>query len=237
MTDFAFASAAELASLIRNREVSPVEVMRATLARIELSQATLNAFITVSAEPAMEAARAAEAAVMCGAPLGPLHGVRLAVKDLGCWCAPERTGQWRELTGSARVLCRITSYHHHLPGTQTQRRPFQCHRPRDQRQGWAPRGRRVGVSGRGGGIGGRPGEGPPGGGPPGGEPPGGGIGCPWATTGRAMIPSAARILRRCIIGLSSNKRRCIKQCRVAAVPTLGRFQGDCAGSEGAGAVE
>ena len=209
--------------------------MRATLARIELSQPTLNAFITIAAEPAMKAAREAEAAVMRGAALGRRHGVRLAVKDLGCWCAPERTGQSRELTGSARVLCRITSHHHHLPGTQTQRRPFQCHRPRDQRQGWAPRGRRGGVSGRGGGIGGRPGEGPPGGGPPGGGPPGGGppgggppggggIGCPRATTGRAMIASAARIFRRCIIGLSSNQRRCIKQCRVAAVPTLRRFK-------------
>ena len=82
MTDFAFASAAELASLIRNREVSPVEVMRATLARIEAGQPILNAFITVAAEQAMEAAGAAEAAVMCGAPLGPLHGVPLAVKDL-----------------------------------------------------------------------------------------------------------------------------------------------------------
>ena len=82
MTDFAFASAAELASLIRNREVSPVEVMRATLARIEAGQPILNAFITDATEQAMEAARAAEAAVMCGAPLGPLHGVPLAVKDL-----------------------------------------------------------------------------------------------------------------------------------------------------------
>jgi aspartyl-tRNA(Asn)/glutamyl-tRNA(Gln) amidotransferase subunit A len=82
MTDLAFASAAELAAMIRNQEISPVEVMRATLARIELSQPSLKAFITVAAEPAMEAARAAEAAVMRGAPLGPLHGVPLAVKDL-----------------------------------------------------------------------------------------------------------------------------------------------------------
>ena len=82
MTDFAFNSAAELASLIRNREVSPVEVMRATLARIEFSQPILNAFITVAAAPAMEAARAAETAVMRRAALGPLHGVPLAVKDL-----------------------------------------------------------------------------------------------------------------------------------------------------------
>src|SRR5215471_8079737 len=82
MTDLAFASAAELTATIRNRALSPVEVMRATLARIELSQPTLNAFITVAAEPAMEAARAAEAAVLRGVPLGPLHGVPLAVKDL-----------------------------------------------------------------------------------------------------------------------------------------------------------
>jgi aspartyl-tRNA(Asn)/glutamyl-tRNA(Gln) amidotransferase subunit A len=82
MTDLAFASAAELASMIRNREISPVEVMQATLSRIEQSQPILNAFITVAAEPAMEAATAAEAAVMHGAALGPLHGVPLAVKDL-----------------------------------------------------------------------------------------------------------------------------------------------------------
>src|ERR1700751_4792634 len=82
MTDLAFASAAELAAMIRNREISPIEVMQTTLSRIEESQPILNAFITVAAEPAMEAAKAAEAAVMGGAVLGPLHGVPLAVKDL-----------------------------------------------------------------------------------------------------------------------------------------------------------
>ena len=80
--EFAYASAADLAGLIRSRAVSPVEVMRATLARIECSQPVLNAFITIAAEAAMERARAAEAAVMQGAPLGPLHGVPVAVKDL-----------------------------------------------------------------------------------------------------------------------------------------------------------
>lgn len=82
MTDLAFTPAAELAALIRNREVSPVEVVAATLARIEHSQPVLNAFITVAAEAATAAAREAERAVMRGAPLGPLHGVPLAVKDL-----------------------------------------------------------------------------------------------------------------------------------------------------------
>jgi Asp-tRNA(Asn)/Glu-tRNA(Gln) amidotransferase A subunit family amidase len=61
MTDLAFASAAELAAMIRNREISPVEVARTTVARIEQTQpmqclrecVQLNAFITVAAEPAM----------------------------------------------------------------------------------------------------------------------------------------------------------------------------------------
>lgn len=80
--DLAFASAAALAALIRSREVSPVEIMRATLAQIEDSQPVLNAFITVAGDAAMRAAREAEQAVMRGAALGPLHGVPLAVKDL-----------------------------------------------------------------------------------------------------------------------------------------------------------
>jgi aspartyl-tRNA(Asn)/glutamyl-tRNA(Gln) amidotransferase subunit A len=80
--DLAYTSAAELSGMIRNRTVSPVEVMRATLDRIERSQPVLNAFITVAADAAMRSARAAEAAVMQGTALGPLHGVPAAVKDL-----------------------------------------------------------------------------------------------------------------------------------------------------------
>ena len=80
--DLAYTSAAELAGLIRGRAVSPVEVVRATLDRIERSQPVLNAFITIAADAAMDAARAAETAVMRGAALGALHGVPVAVKDL-----------------------------------------------------------------------------------------------------------------------------------------------------------
>ncbi len=80
--DLAFASAAELAALVARRAVSPVETVELVLARIEKSQPTLNAFITVCAEEARGAARAAEAAVMRGEALGPLHGVPFAVKDL-----------------------------------------------------------------------------------------------------------------------------------------------------------
>lgn len=82
MSEFAFASAAQLADLVIRRSVSPVELVDAALERIEKSQPQLNAFITVCAEQARAAAWEAEAAVMLGDPLGPLHGVPFAVKDL-----------------------------------------------------------------------------------------------------------------------------------------------------------
>jgi aspartyl-tRNA(Asn)/glutamyl-tRNA(Gln) amidotransferase subunit A len=82
MTGFAFASAAELAELVAEKAISPVELVDDLLGRIEDSQATLNAFITVCAEEARAAAWEAEAAVMLGDPLPPLHGVPFAVKDL-----------------------------------------------------------------------------------------------------------------------------------------------------------
>jgi aspartyl-tRNA(Asn)/glutamyl-tRNA(Gln) amidotransferase subunit A len=75
-------SAAELAGRIRRREVSPVEVVDAVLGRIAALQPKLNAFITVCADEARAAARGAEAAVIRGDALGPLHGVPFSVKDL-----------------------------------------------------------------------------------------------------------------------------------------------------------
>ena len=76
------ATAAETAAAIRARQVSPVEVMQATLDRAERSQPVLNAFVTLCPDRALAEARAAEAAVMRGGDLPPLHGVPLSVKDL-----------------------------------------------------------------------------------------------------------------------------------------------------------
>ncbi|MGH6914573.1 MAG: amidase, partial [Geminicoccales bacterium] len=80
--ELALASIAELAPRLAAREVSPVEVTEAVLARIERYEPVLNAFITVTADSARHAARAAEEAIMAGMLLGPLHGIPLALKDL-----------------------------------------------------------------------------------------------------------------------------------------------------------
>lgn len=75
-----YQDATEIAALIRKREVSPVEVMKAHLDRIETLNPTINAIVTI-ADHALEASKAAEAAVMRGDELGPLHGVPFTVKD------------------------------------------------------------------------------------------------------------------------------------------------------------
>jgi len=75
--------AAEMAGAIKRKTLSPVEVMRAVLARIERVNPRLNAIVTLTAQQAMKDARAAERAVMKkGARVGPLHGVPFSTKDL-----------------------------------------------------------------------------------------------------------------------------------------------------------
>jgi aspartyl-tRNA(Asn)/glutamyl-tRNA(Gln) amidotransferase subunit A len=75
-------SLAEVANLVRAKKVSPVELTQACLARIEKLDPQLNAFITVTAESALEEARAAEAEIARGAWKGPLHGIPIALKDI-----------------------------------------------------------------------------------------------------------------------------------------------------------
>src|SRR5215510_4885445 len=80
--DLCFLSAAELRARIASKDVSPVELMRAVLARAEELQPELNCFITLCGEQAMSKAREAERQVMAGEPLGPLHGIPFTVKDI-----------------------------------------------------------------------------------------------------------------------------------------------------------
>src|SRR5262245_10882198 len=80
--DLCFLSLAELASLVRARTVSALEVTEAHLARIQRLNPTLNAFVTVSAGLAREAARRADAELAAGRWRGPLHGVPIGVKDI-----------------------------------------------------------------------------------------------------------------------------------------------------------
>jgi Asp-tRNA(Asn)/Glu-tRNA(Gln) amidotransferase A subunit family amidase len=77
-----YASATDLAQRIRSGAISPVDVVRNSLARIEEVQPQLNGFCFVYPEEALERARAAEAAAMKGEVWGPLHGVPIAIKDL-----------------------------------------------------------------------------------------------------------------------------------------------------------
>lgn len=78
--DMIYTDASVLAARIRDKTLSPVEVMQAHLDRIDAVNPALNAIVTM-ADGVIEAARAAEAAVMRGDRLGPLHGVPFTVKD------------------------------------------------------------------------------------------------------------------------------------------------------------
>lgn len=79
-TELNFADATKLAELIRNREVSPVEVVQAHLDRIEALNPKLTAVVTLAPD-ALKQAKEAEAAVLRGDEVGPLHGVPFTSKD------------------------------------------------------------------------------------------------------------------------------------------------------------
>jgi aspartyl-tRNA(Asn)/glutamyl-tRNA(Gln) amidotransferase subunit A len=92
--ELGFTPATQLASMIRSKALSPVELVRAVLDRIEKLNPALGAFCTVTAETALAAGRDAEQAVMRGGALGPLHGLPFSVKDLAL------TGGVRSMFGS-----------------------------------------------------------------------------------------------------------------------------------------
>src|SRR6185312_6938357 len=81
-SDLAFTSATDLARMIRGKQISATEVMRATLARARDVQAACNCFITICADQALAEAAAADRTIAGGGDIGPLHGVPFHVKDM-----------------------------------------------------------------------------------------------------------------------------------------------------------
>ena len=88
---------AKVAPLIRRRQLSPVELTKALLARIERLQPALNAFITITPDLALKQARQAEREITKRRYRGPLHGIPITIKDL-FYTAGIRT------TGGSKIL-------------------------------------------------------------------------------------------------------------------------------------
>jgi len=99
MDELAWWSATELALAIRRRRLSPVEATEAAIRRIEARNPSLGAFVFTAFDEAMDAARRAEQAVMDGRPLGLLHGVPAAIKDL-----TDTKAGWPATYGGIRAL-------------------------------------------------------------------------------------------------------------------------------------
>ena len=91
----------ELAGLIASRKVSPVELTEACLRQIEALNPTLNAFLTVCGDEALETAREAEKSAGPDSP--PLHGIPVAVKDLE---ATKGVRSYIRVPGVRRTGCR-----------------------------------------------------------------------------------------------------------------------------------
>ena len=76
-----YMDAVDLAGLIRTKQISSREVVRAHLDRISVINPKINAVVTLLADDALKGAEAADKAVASGAVLGPLHGVPFSIKD------------------------------------------------------------------------------------------------------------------------------------------------------------
>jgi aspartyl-tRNA(Asn)/glutamyl-tRNA(Gln) amidotransferase subunit A len=100
--ELTYLSAADLAAQIRQKQISPKEVVGAVLSRIERVNPRLNAYCAVTADAARTEACAAEASVLRGDRLGPLCGVPFSVKDL-------------VITRGVRTAFGSRIYEHHVP--------------------------------------------------------------------------------------------------------------------------
>ena len=97
----AYASATELMGLIATKQISPVELTELFFNRIDTLDSRLNSFILLTRDSAVEAAKNAEAAVVRGDELGPLHGLPIAIKDT------QNTGGVRTTMGSLLFKDRV----------------------------------------------------------------------------------------------------------------------------------
>jgi aspartyl-tRNA(Asn)/glutamyl-tRNA(Gln) amidotransferase subunit A len=82
LNDFRYMTAIDMLHLLRTKQVSPIEIVESALRRVEASQSSLNAFVTITPDLAMEAARRAEKAIVAGEEHGLLTGIPISIKDL-----------------------------------------------------------------------------------------------------------------------------------------------------------
>ena len=94
-TELHWLTIAEAARLIEKRQLSPVELTDALLARIEALDPQINAFLLPTPERAREHARTAEREIMAGNHRGPLHGVPFGLKDIYCTAGIRTTSHSR----------------------------------------------------------------------------------------------------------------------------------------------
>ncbi len=90
-----FLSIADAARLIEQKEISPVELTKVFLDRIDDLNPQLNAYITVTAGHALAQAREAEQEIMDGTYRGPMHGIPYGLKDIYCTAGIRTTGHSR----------------------------------------------------------------------------------------------------------------------------------------------
>src|SRR3990170_2512136 len=98
----------EAQQLIQSRQLSPVELTRAILDRINAVDGKLHAYINLMSDSAMEAARIAETEILRGDWRGPMHGIPVAVKDqLDVEDAPARIRQFTKGVGDATAVRKL----------------------------------------------------------------------------------------------------------------------------------
>ena len=93
--ELGFLAIAEAARLIERKELSPVELTRALIARAERLDPQLNAYLLLTAERALDQARTAEREIVAGAYRGPMHGIPFGLKDIYATAGIRTTGHSR----------------------------------------------------------------------------------------------------------------------------------------------